>query len=193
MKDRVYIIGVGMTPIVKQDGGSFEQHVQHRHFRGHGRCGLELLKAIKDAIGGIWYGNCAQGMLTSQHCIRGQVILRRLGFESMPVVNVENACATASTALNQAIHYVLAGASDLALAVGIEKVMPDLNTSGGPSGDRGRASLHDAFRFLDGERAGQETSSTSKNGGRKNRKSSGFPMRRRMSGKTGVPLWITTP
>ena len=24
MKDRVYVIGVGMTPIVKQEGGSFE-------------------------------------------------------------------------------------------------------------------------------------------------------------------------
>ena len=126
MKDRVYIIGAGMTPIVKQDGGSYE-HL----------CNIAISEAMEDAglnyegdkaaIGGIWYGNCAQGMMTSQHCIRGQVILRRLGFECMPVVNVENACATASTALNQAIHYVLAGASDLALAVGIEKTLPDLN------------------------------------------------------------------
>ena len=126
MKDRVYIIGVGMTPIVKQDGGSYE-HL----------CNVAISEAMEDAglhydgdkavVGGIWYGNCAQGMMTSQHCIRGQVILRRLGFERMPVVNVENACATASTALNQAIHYVLAGASDLALAVGVEKVLPDLN------------------------------------------------------------------
>ena len=126
MKDRVYIIGAGMTPIVKQDGGSYE-HL----------CNIAISEAMEDAglnydgdksaIGGIWYGNCSQGMMTSQHCIRGQVILRRLGFECMPVVNVENACATASTALNQAIHYVRAGAADLALAVGIEKVMPDLN------------------------------------------------------------------
>ncbi len=126
MKDRIYVIGVGMTPIVKQNGGSFEQ-----------QCDIAISEAMEDAglnpkddqsaIGGIWYGNCAQGMLTSQHCIRGQVILRRLGFEGMPVVNVENACATASTALNQAIHYVMAGGSDLALAVGIEKVLPDLN------------------------------------------------------------------
>jgi acetyl-CoA acetyltransferase len=84
MKDRIYVVGVGMTPIVKQDGGSFEQ-----------QCDIAISEAMEDAglspkgdqaaIGGIWYGNCAQGMLTSQHCIRGQVILRRLGFESMPL------------------------------------------------------------------------------------------------------------
>jgi len=80
----------------------------------------------RDAIGAIWYGNCAQGMLTSQHSIRGQVVLRRLGFERVPVVNIENACATATFALNQAITHIRAGISDLALAVGIEKMMPDI-------------------------------------------------------------------
>jgi len=126
MKDRVYVIGVGMTPIVKQEGGSFEHQCYMAISEAMADAGLSM-EGGQDAIGAIWYGNCAQGMLTSQHCIRGQVILRRLGFEGMPVVNVENACATASTALHQAIHYVLAGGSDLALAVGFEKVMPDLN------------------------------------------------------------------
>ncbi len=129
MKDRAYIIGVGMTNIVKQNGGSYEDLSSTAISEAMKDAGLSY-EADKDAIGGIWYGNCSQGMLTSQHCIRGQVILRRLGFESMPVVNIENACATASTALNQAIHYVQAGASDLALAVGIEKVLPDLSALG---------------------------------------------------------------
>lgn len=126
MKKRVYIIGVGMTHIVKQDGGSFEQQCDVAVSEAMEDAGLAA-KGDQGAIGGIWYGNCAQGMQTSQHCIRGQVVLRRLGFEGMPVVNVENACATASTALNQAIHYVMAEGTDLALAVGIEKVLPDLN------------------------------------------------------------------
>lgn len=129
MKDRVYIIGAGMTPIVKQDGGSFEQLCDVAISEAMEDAGLNY-KGDKDAVGGIWYGNCAHGMQMSQHCIRGQVVLRRLGFEAMPVVNVENACATASTALNQAIHYILAGGIDLALAVGIEKAMPDLNNLG---------------------------------------------------------------
>ena len=84
----------------------------------------------KDAIGGIWYGNCSQGMLTSQHCVRGQVILRRLKFERMPIVNVENACATGATALNQAVSHILAGVSETGLAVGIEKMLPDLANIG---------------------------------------------------------------
>lgn len=126
MPEQVYIIGVGMTPIVKQNGGSFESLCRTAVSEAMEDAGLSF-EADKAAIGGIWYGNCAQGMQTSQHCIRGQVVLRRLGFEQMPVVNVENACATASTALHQAIHYVLAGASDLVLAVGVEKSLPDLD------------------------------------------------------------------
>ncbi len=126
MKDRIYVIGVGMTPITK-DGGSYEDLCRAAISEAMEDAGLSF-EGDQNAIGGIWYGNCGQGMLTSQHSIRGQVILRRLGFECMPVVNVENACATASTALNQAVNHILAGASDLTLAVGIEKIMPDFTT-----------------------------------------------------------------
>ena len=124
MKERVYIIGAGMTPMRKQ-AGPYEALCETAISEAMEDAGLSFADD-KDAIGGIWYGNCAQGMLTSQHSIRGQVILRRLGFECMPVVNVENACATASTALNQAVIHILAGASDLALAVGVEKMSLDL-------------------------------------------------------------------
>ena len=125
MKNRIYLIGTGMTPMVKQ-GGSYEELCKAAISEAMEDAGLNY-DGDKAAIGGIWYGNCAQGMLTSQHSIRGQVILRRLGFECMPIVNVENACATGSTALNQAVIHVLAGESDLALAVGVEKMMPDLS------------------------------------------------------------------
>lgn len=126
MKDHIYVIGVGMTPIVKQ-AGSYEEMCREAISEAMEDAGLSF-EGDKGAIGGIWYGSCAQGMLTSQHSIRGQVILRRLGFECMPVVNVENACATATTALNQAVSHIRAGVSEVALAVGIEKMMPDLTT-----------------------------------------------------------------
>ncbi|HSR13283.1 MAG TPA: beta-ketoacyl synthase N-terminal-like domain-containing protein, partial [Thermodesulfobacteriota bacterium] len=126
MKDRVFIVGVGMTKMSKQ-GGSYEDLCRTAISEAMEDAALSF-EGDKGAIGGIWYGNCAQGFLTSQHCIRGQVVLRRLGFECMPVVNVENACATATTALHDALHYVMAGGSDLALAVGVEKMMPDLAT-----------------------------------------------------------------
>ncbi|WP_365704683.1 beta-ketoacyl synthase N-terminal-like domain-containing protein [Novosphingobium sp.] len=38
----------------------------------------------------------------------------------MPIVNVENACASASTALFEAANYLKAGAADIVLAVGAE-------------------------------------------------------------------------
>ena len=126
MKNRTYIIGVGMTPIVKT-GGTYEELCSEAISEAMEDAGLSY-EGDKDVLGGIWYGSCAQGMLTSQHSIRGQVILRRLGFECLPVVNVENACATATTALNQAIVHVQAGVSEVALAVGVEKMMPDLTT-----------------------------------------------------------------
>ena len=94
MPERVYIIGVGMIKIVKM-AGSYESMCAEAIREAMEDAGLSY-EGDRDAIGGIWYGNCAQGMLTSQHSVRGQVILRRLKFERMPVVNVENACATAT-------------------------------------------------------------------------------------------------
>ncbi|MBN1572725.1 MAG: thiolase family protein [Deltaproteobacteria bacterium] len=127
MKERVYIIGVGMTKISKQ-GGSYEEMAGFAVGEAMSDAGLSMEDmGDRRRIGGIWYANCAQGMLTSQHSIRGQVVLRRLGFEGAPMVNVENACASATTALNQAVNHVVAGVSDLALAVGIEKMTPDFD------------------------------------------------------------------
>jgi acetyl-CoA acetyltransferase len=48
--------------------------------------------------------------------------LRSMGFERIPVVNVENACATGATALHQAVLHVRSGAGDVVLAVGAEKL-----------------------------------------------------------------------
>lgn len=126
MKEKVYIIGAGMIPISKQ-AGTYESMCAGAIREAMEDAGLSY-EGDKNAIGGIWYGNCIQGMLTSQHCVRGHVVLRRLNFEQMPIVNVESACATASTALNQAVNHILAGVSDLGLAVGIEKMLPDLAT-----------------------------------------------------------------
>lgn len=54
--------------------------------------------------------------------IRGQVALRDMGIGGIPVVNVENACASGSSAFALAVNHVRAGAADVALAVGAEKM-----------------------------------------------------------------------
>jgi len=126
MKEKVYVIGVGMIPISKQ-AGSYEAMCAGAIQEAMEDAGLSY-EGDKGVVGGIWYGNCSQGVLSSQHCVRGQVVLRRLKFEQMPIVNVESACATATTAMNQAIAYIQAGIIEVGLAVGIEKMLPDLET-----------------------------------------------------------------
>ncbi|HQW51821.1 MAG TPA: thiolase family protein, partial [Tepidiformaceae bacterium] len=69
-----------------------------------------------------YVGNAAAGLVTGQECIRGQVVLRSAGIGKIPVVNVENACASASTALHQAAAMVTAGLYDVVLALGVEKL-----------------------------------------------------------------------
>jgi acetyl-CoA acetyltransferase len=68
MKERIFIIGVGMTKITKQ-AGSYESLCEEAIREAMVDSGLSF-EGDKDAIGGIFYGNCAQGMLTSQHSIR---------------------------------------------------------------------------------------------------------------------------
>lgn len=54
--------------------------------------------------------------------IRGQVALRAMGVGGIPVVNVENACASGSSAFTLAVNHLRAGAADIALAIGTEKM-----------------------------------------------------------------------
>jgi acetyl-CoA acetyltransferase len=54
--------------------------------------------------------------------VRGQVILSTLGVGRIPIVNVENACASGSTALQQACAMVTGGLHDVVLALGVEKL-----------------------------------------------------------------------
>lgn len=70
-----------------------------------------------------WFSNTRQPMLEGQNTVRGQIALRPLGLTGIPVTNVENACASGSTALLSAIHWIKAGAGDIALIVGAEKMV----------------------------------------------------------------------
>ncbi|MDQ6948892.1 MAG: thiolase family protein, partial [Actinomycetota bacterium] len=69
-----------------------------------------------------FFSNATAGILTGQEMIRGQVALRETGLLGIPIVNVENACASASSAVFLAAMAVRAGAADVALAVGAEKL-----------------------------------------------------------------------
>lgn len=67
-------------------------------------------------------GNAYAGVLQGQESVRGQVIMREAGISGIPIINVENACASGSTAFTLAHQSVASGQSELALAVGVEKL-----------------------------------------------------------------------
>ena len=70
-------------------------------------------------------GNAYAGVITGQESVRGQVMLREVGLNRIPIINVENACASSSTAFYLAKNAVASGQSDLALALGVEKLFCD--------------------------------------------------------------------
>ncbi len=115
--ERVVIAGVGMTKF-----GKF-------HDRGlKSLAGEAVNDALKDAgletsdVQLAVVGNAVAGLITGQECIRGQVVLREAGIGGIPIFNVENACASASSAFHLAWSQVSAGRVDVALALGVEKL-----------------------------------------------------------------------
>lgn len=70
----------------------------------------------------VFFSNAAAGVLTDQEMIRGQAALRHTGLLGLPIVNVENACASASTAFHLAVNAVASGSVEVALAIGSEKL-----------------------------------------------------------------------
>lgn len=117
MKIDAVIAGVGMTPFGKFTDTSLTV-----------LAGKAITEALRDSglaagdIQAAYMGNAAAGTITGQVCVPGEVVLRKLGIGRIPVINVENACATASTALNQAAAMVTFGAYDVVLACGYEKL-----------------------------------------------------------------------
>jgi len=84
--------------------------------------------AVQDAgldiqeIHAAYVSNSVAGLITGQEAIRGQVMLRHTGLMGIPIVNVENACASASTAFHLAWMAVASGMYDCVLALGVEKL-----------------------------------------------------------------------
>jgi acetyl-CoA acyltransferase len=75
-----------------------------------------------DRIDAIFFSNALSGLLTGQECVRGQVALRHSRYGGIPIVNVENACASGSTAVHLACQAIDAGAYETVAVVGSEKM-----------------------------------------------------------------------
>jgi acetyl-CoA acetyltransferase len=115
--DRAVIIGVGMT--------QFTRHPD-RSMKDLGREAIEgaLADAGIDfsAVEAVFFGNALAGATSGQHCIRGETVIHAMGHGTLPVTNVENACASSGNALQLAWSAVAGGQYQTALAVGAEKM-----------------------------------------------------------------------
>ncbi|RLA15938.1 MAG: thiolase family protein [Gammaproteobacteria bacterium] len=119
MKD-IYITGVGMTPFGKQPQQTVKSLTNTAVSAALVDASLELA-----SLGAAYFANTGQGLLEGQQMVRGQIALRAMGVQGIPVINVENACASGSSALQLACQAVAAGQTPIALAVGAEKMVID--------------------------------------------------------------------
>lgn len=132
-KDQVYVVGVGMTKFGLQPDRSVKKMVRE----AVDRCLSDAGASVAD-VEAIHFSNLGQPVLEGQTATPGQMALRPLGFEGIPISNVENGCASGSTALYLAWLQVKSGESDIALAVGAEKLSAD-------AGQRRDALFHGAM------------------------------------------------
>ncbi|MBP6700876.1 MAG: thiolase family protein [Halioglobus sp.] len=117
----VYIAGIAMTVFGRHPQRSLDD-----------LAGEALRAALRDAgcdvedLGVAYYAGMTNGPLQGQISIPGQVVFSKIGIEGIPIYNIENACASGSSAFNLAVQSLRAGATDVALALGAEKMnIPD--------------------------------------------------------------------
>jgi acetyl-CoA acetyltransferase len=113
----VAVIGAGMTRFGKLADKGIKDLV------------AEAVRAAVDDAGvtfgdieAAYVGSAVPGVMTGQEQIKAQVCLSAMGIDSIPMYNVENACASSSSALNLAWTAVGAGVHDCVLVVGFEKL-----------------------------------------------------------------------
>ena len=115
--DEVWIRGAAMTRFGKHLERSARDLVEEA-----------VTAALADAeiepadVQAVYVGNAVSGLMSGQESIRGQVVLRRTGLLGVPIVNVENACASSSTALHLGFQAIASGLYDCVAVVGYEKL-----------------------------------------------------------------------
>ena len=113
----VYVVGVGMTPFGRFLDKSVKQFTREAVTDALADAGVDV-----DDVEAAWFSNTTQGVLEGQYLVPGEIALREMGFQGIPMANVENACASASTAFNAAWTAIKAGTCGVALAVGADKM-----------------------------------------------------------------------
>lgn len=111
---RVFVIGVGMTKFEKpgrREGWDYPDMVKEAVGTALADAGLAYSDVQAAAVGYIYGSTCS-----------GQRALYEVGMTGIPILNVNNACASGSSALQAMRNFILAGSAEVAMAVGFEKM-----------------------------------------------------------------------
>jgi len=114
---KVAIVGAGMIKFGRYPEKGIKDIVKE-----------SVQKALNDAginskeIEAAYVGSAVPGIMTGQEQIKAQVTLSSMGIDSIPMYNIENACASSSSAFNIAWTAIGAGLYDCVLVVGFEKL-----------------------------------------------------------------------
>ncbi|MCW2542865.1 MAG: lipid-transfer protein [Frankiales bacterium] len=112
MTAEVRVAGVGMVPFSKPSAGERYEDMASRAIKDAlGDAGVEL-SDVEQAYAGYVYGDST--------C--GQAALYGVGMTGIPVINVNNNCASGSSALWLGKQAVASGAADVVLAFGFEQM-----------------------------------------------------------------------
>lgn len=115
--DDIFVAGVGMTKFGRHFNLSYKELAKDAIEQALTDAGAE-----KEDVKQAFFASCVIGLMHDQHMIPGHVALRSMGFEGIPIFNLEGACASASTALHLAANAIRSGSCDIAIAVGTEKM-----------------------------------------------------------------------
>jgi acetyl-CoA acetyltransferase len=111
--NKAFIIGVGMTKFLKPGSHEF-------NYYDLGRQAGE--RALMDS--GISYDQIEQGYVgyIFESSCAGQRVLYELGMTGIPVVNVNNNCATGSTAFYLGVNAIKSGQAECVISLGFDKM-----------------------------------------------------------------------
>ena len=114
MGRKVYVVGVGMTKFEKpgsKEGWDYPQMAKESGTKALEDAGIPY-DAVEQVAVGYCYGDST--------C--GQRAVYEIGLSGVPIYNVNNNCATGSTALFMAKQFIEGGLADCCMALGFEKM-----------------------------------------------------------------------
>jgi acetyl-CoA acetyltransferase len=120
MQREVFVIGVGMHRFGKHDVPRRDMHYTA------GIAALEDANISFRDVGALYSGYIGGNMLD------GVTFAKDLGLTGLPVVHVENASATGSSAFREAVMAVAGGSSEVAMAIAFDGRLGNMAAAGGP-------------------------------------------------------------